>query len=481
MLYTLVIIDLNKCNMILNNALEMSNLREAKTNIVNNFAHFATSSSLDTVFLILLVALGNLSDSNEIKNFSMFSCILLASNFFIFITIYPALLSLILQVDFFFLFKLTHFEANSHFEFKFKKPNVAASQSANHKSFQTRQSTQAQQSQSTKNILFSSLTNPVLVYVKILMTLFLILIHLKLKFFNVDHNETEAKMNNSKSIHNSNEENMKSKSTSQQMDTEQQNDQIKFYTECCLLLTLIIFIVTKLFKPMTENEDESRGELSNQAIKQVNNETKRNVEKRTISTQTPSEAEKVFKDQRDKADHDHVEPKREKRSMKECLEVLSQRPNKQVDDFLDEEIVDLVKEKHLLIYKLESYFSNPLRGVHLRRKIILKKLEDKVTNLDALPFDNYNYNKVAGSCCENVIGYVPVPLGVAGPLLIDGKLFYIPMSTTEGTLVASTNRGCTALTVNRVFSSNIYFKFSIKCNSFCSRATEFIPKFYQTE
>jgi hypothetical protein len=304
------------------------------------------------------------------------------------------------------------------------------------------------------------------------MTLFLILIHLKLKFFNVDHDETEAnKLNNSKSIHNSNDESIKSKSTNNQQADTEHNDQIKFYTECCLLLTLIIFIVTKLFKPIADNEDEApNGELSK---KSKYNKIVRKADKRTISTQTESEV-KAFQQN---------ELNRDKRTLKECLEVLNQRPNKLVDDFLDEEIIELVKEKHLLIYKLESYFTNPLRGVELRRKIILKKLEDKMANLDLLPFENYNYNKVAGSCCENVIGYVPVPLGVAGPLLIDDKLFYIPMSTTEGTLVASTNRGCTALTVNLLFfvylSLKVLYLLLILLN--CSQVMEFTPKFYQME
>lgn len=97
-IYTLALIDMNKCNQILNDALDTPTIREAKLNIVTNFAEFASTSSLDTFFLVLLIALGSLSDSNEIKSFSKFSCILLASNFFIFITIYPALLSLILQV-----------------------------------------------------------------------------------------------------------------------------------------------------------------------------------------------------------------------------------------------------------------------------------------------------------------------------------------------------------------------------------------------
>ena len=50
---------------------------------------------------------------------------------------------------------------------------------------------------------------------------------------------------------------------------------------------------------------------------------------------------------------------------------------------------------------------------------------------------------------ENPIGVTQMPLGLAGPILIDGEHakghFYVPMATTEGTLVASYSRGMRVL------------------------------------
>ncbi|NNC54624.1 MAG: hydroxymethylglutaryl-CoA reductase, partial [Pseudomonadales bacterium] len=59
---------------------------------------------------------------------------------------------------------------------------------------------------------------------------------------------------------------------------------------------------------------------------------------------------------------------------------------------------------------------------------------------------NYSLDpKLTAGNIENFAGVAQVPIGLAGPLLVNGEHaqgeFYVPMATSEGTLVASYNRG----------------------------------------
>lgn len=115
-----------------------------------------------------------------------------------------------------------------------------------------------------------------------------------------------------------------------------------------------------------------------------------------------------------------------------------------------------MEQKHIPAYKLESALGDPERGVAIRRKLISKQLSsDSSSCLSELPYHHYDFSKVMGACCENVVGYMPVPVGVAGPLLLDGEYFHVPMATTEGALVASTNRGCRALALGGGVTSHL--------------------------
>ncbi|XP_077479169.1 3-hydroxy-3-methylglutaryl-coenzyme A reductase-like [Stigmatopora argus] len=134
------------------------------------------------------------------------------------------------------------------------------------------------------------------------------------------------------------------------------------------------------------------------------------------------------------------------RSLEECLDVLAD-PQRGPRYLSDGEVIDLVASRHILNYKLDAVLETPERGVAIRRKMLSSELPVPGA-LSSLPYQNYDYAKVMGTCCENVIGYMPVPVGVAGPLPLDGQRFYVPMATTEGCLVASTNRGCRALAMS---------------------------------
>lgn len=140
------------------------------------------------------------------------------------------------------------------------------------------------------------------------------------------------------------------------------------------------------------------------------------------------------------------------RRLDECLEILNS--DEGASSLTDEEITMIVRSggAHCPLYNIESILNNPERGVKLRRHIMSVNANLPLDTLNSLSYKHFDYTKVMNTCCENVLGYVQIPVGYAGPLLLDGCKYFVPMATTEGALVASTNRGCKALSVRGVSS-----------------------------
>ncbi|GIJ82761.1 3-hydroxy-3-methylglutaryl-coenzyme A (HMG-CoA) reductase isozyme [Aspergillus pseudoviridinutans] len=150
-----------------------------------------------------------------------------------------------------------------------------------------------------------------------------------------------------------------------------------------------------------------------------------------------------------------LNPDTPKRSSEECEAFLKE---KRAAYLSDEDLIELSLRGKIPGYALEKTMENEdlmsrvdafTRAVKIRRAVIARTPATSAitSSLESskLPYKDYNYTLVHGACCENVIGYLPLPLGVAGPLNIDGQSYFIPMATTEGVLVASTSRGAKAI------------------------------------
>jgi hydroxymethylglutaryl-CoA reductase (NADPH) len=132
-----------------------------------------------------------------------------------------------------------------------------------------------------------------------------------------------------------------------------------------------------------------------------------------------------------------------RRPLEECWEIYAGGLG--AFDLSDEEVILLVEKGKIPGYGLEKGLKDLERAVRIRRAVISRASVTRTLEASDLPMSNYDYSRIIGACCENVIGYMPIPVGIAGPLNIDGISTHIPMATTEGTLVASTSRGCKAL------------------------------------
>lgn len=111
---------------------------------------------------------------------------------------------------------------------------------------------------------------------------------------------------------------------------------------------------------------------------------------------------------------------------------------------MDDHQLDL-REGRLKLYALEKVLPAD-EAVRVRREYIE---EETATDLSPLGAYTIQIDRVVKRNCENMIGCVQVPVGVAGPVTVKGEYaegsFWLPLATTEGALIASVNRGCSAI------------------------------------
>ncbi|XP_061476777.1 3-hydroxy-3-methylglutaryl-Coenzyme A reductase [Rhineura floridana] len=449
--FFLLLIDLSRASALAKFALSSNSQDEVRENISRGMAILGPTFTLDALVECLVIGVGTMSGVRQLEIMCCFGCMSVLANYFVFMTFFPACVSLVLELSRESregrpIWQLSHFARV--LEEEENKPN------------------------------------PVTQRVKMIMSLGLVLVHAHSRWItepSAQNSTTEMSMgldgNTPKRI----EPNVSLwqfyLSRMASMDIEQ-----------VITLGLALFLAVKyIFFEQTEMEStlSLKNPITSPLVIQKKNPENCCIKHSVpLKTASPRKVENlpVVKEKKDEIikpllpespakatfvvgsstaeassvnnrKDPGIELPKELRSVEECLCVL--KNGTMGAKFLtDAEVISLVNAKHIPAYKLETLMETQERGVSIRRQMLSQKLPEP-SSLQCLPYKNYNYSLVLGACCENVIGYMPIPVGVAGPLLLDKKEFQVPMATTEGCLVASTNRGCRAICLGGGASSRI--------------------------
>ncbi|KAJ8984512.1 hypothetical protein NQ317_010983 [Molorchus minor] len=389
--FFLLLIDLSKAAMLAQYALNASNQTEVKNNIAKGMSVLGPTITLDTIVETLVIGVGTLSGVHRLEMLSYFACLSVLVNYVVFVTFYPACLSLILELS-----------RTTSIYGKKQCLITKAFKEEDHKS------------------------NPVVQRVKLIMSAGLMLVHAHSRWpFREDDVENISPLVV--------DHHMTLNKTEENVLHGYIMKWVTLSADHIVILILLLALVIKFI--FFENKEDFAEQIRASISQKIEYEDKE-VQTTRCESDTESLSGKISTTCRD---------------LEECLAIYNNSDLGAVA-LTDEEVILLVKNKHIAAYQIEKAVDDPERGVMIRRKILGR--DGKFSSaLADLPYKNYDYKKVMGACCENVIGYMPVPVGYAGPLLLDGEEHYVPMATTEGCLVASTNRGCRALKFSGVSSS----------------------------
>ena len=102
------------------------------------------------------------------------------------------------------------------------------------------------------------------------------------------------------------------------------------------------------------------------------------------------------------------------------------------------EIIEKLLAGEMKLYQIDKYTENATEALEIRREFIEKYAD---THLEHMANYSLDMNTAMQKNIENPIGTVQIPIGVAGPLKINGEYandeFFVPLATSEGALVAS--------------------------------------------
>uniref|UniRef100_A0AAX7UBI5 3-hydroxy-3-methylglutaryl-coenzyme A reductase n=1 Tax=Astatotilapia calliptera TaxID=8154 RepID=A0AAX7UBI5_ASTCA len=401
--FFLLLIDLSKACALAKFALSSSSQDEVRDNIAHGMAVLGPAFTLDALVECLVIGVGTMSGVRQLEIMCCFGCMSVLANYFVFMTFFPACVSLLLE--------------------------LSRESQGGHPIWQLNDLSRAMEEEDNK-------PNPVTQRVKMIMSLGLVMVHAHSRWIAepLSINSAVDMLGVGMELDHFSPRRIEPDKPLWQfyltrmitMDIEQM---------ICLLLALLLAIKYIFFE---QAEMESTLSLKNPI----------SLSTHTLNPPSPSEPccredlvtsrchapahtmavpGPAHKEERDEvirplsaADNDH-HPRsffvtREEESKSESTEnMLPQKPRdlnhcvtilndpKLGPRFLsDAEVMLLVSSKHIPAYKLEAIMETAERGVAIRRKMLSTKLPCS-SALSSLPYTNYDYSKLGGGARSRIL------------------------------------------------------------------------------
>ncbi|XP_010003851.1 PREDICTED: 3-hydroxy-3-methylglutaryl-Coenzyme A reductase isoform X2 [Chaetura pelagica] len=399
--FFLLLIDLSRASALAKFALSSNSQDEVRENISRGMAILGPTFTLDALVECLVIGVGTMSGVRQLEIMCCFGCMSVLANYFVFMTFFPACVSLVLELSRESregrpIWQLSHFARV--LEEEENKPN------------------------------------PVTQRVKIIMSLGLVLVHAHSRWIAepaAQNNTVENSMGLDENAPKRIEPNVSLwqfyLSRMASMDIEQVITlglalllAVKYIffekaeTESTLSLKNPITSPVMVQKKVPENCCRKQSGLQKKSQKSNtveaalvpkdgNDEVIKPVlaESSTKATFVVGSCNPVETSSFLNGKEEEIELPKEPRSIEECVRILG-NAEKGAKFLTDAEVISLVNAKHIPAYKLETLMETQERGVSIRRQMLSKKLPEP-SSLQYLPYRNYNYSLLGGGASSCIL------------------------------------------------------------------------------
>uniref|UniRef100_F7IAF9 3-hydroxy-3-methylglutaryl-coenzyme A reductase n=1 Tax=Callithrix jacchus TaxID=9483 RepID=F7IAF9_CALJA len=405
--FFLLLIDLSRASALAKFALSSNSQDEVRENIARGMAILGPTFTLDALVECLVIGVGTMSGVRQLEIMCCFGCMSVLANYFVFMTFFPACVSLVLELSRESregrpIWQLSHFARV--LEEEENKPN------------------------------------PVTQRVKMIMSLGLVLVHAHSRWI-ADPSPQNSTADTSKVSLGLDENVSKRIEPSVSLWQFYLSKMISMDIEQVITLSLALLLAVKyIFFEQAETEStlSLKNPITSPVVTQkkvpdnccrrepllvrnnqkcdsveeemgINRERKAEVIKPLVAeTDTPNRATFVVGNSSllDTSSvlvtqEPEIELPREPRPNEECLQILG-NAEKGAKYLSDAEIIQLVNAKHIPAYKLETLMETHERGVSIRRQLLSKKLLEP-SSLQYLPYRDYNYSLLGGGASSRVL------------------------------------------------------------------------------